>query len=213
MFLLNVFHNKRNDYERIPPHLLSSRNQDIVEHLRENYCDVLIMDITSDIGVPVINVYALLDEKLAISGQGCSLSFDYAVERALLECKQGVLVTPREVVEEQVENLANDARSANIMFYQHAFTYDPSFFSGNPLATAKSIGKYDRLQAYKDVGRQLSFVENRLSRMGYSIFYHERFADETCLHWVKTLIPGLEDFGLPGHVLIPSARGKATMAI
>ena len=207
IFMLEQFYNNNNNTRRILPEMLSVGNRKIFDHLYDEYGDVLILDVTSDIGIPAITAYLISNESdtLLSSGQGCSLSFDYAIERALLELKQSIHIVPKNIVVDIRDRLIEMAKKENIVFYQKAFTYNPIKFIDNPILESATINKYKNLPKL-DVSGSLKYLLEVLKKYKFDVFIFNRNIDSkiTC---VKVIIPGMEDLSLVGHLVIPGDRG------
>ena len=124
------------------------------------------------------------NNSIPISGCGCSLSSEYALERSVLECIQQLhLNSP--------ENIAEDKAIINLFSESKEIVRALQFDAANILIP---YNNQRRVENYK-VDHLLSLVKELLHENGYQIYYHiiekrDRFA---C---VKIIIPGFEKFHL-----------------
>lgn len=207
LFLIEGFVRKHNkNIKLIDKTTIPSRLRDIVCIIESQYSDnLMLFDITSDIGIPVIYV-SMTNQQFLIQPSGCgaSLSREYALERALLECLQPLHIYNETLFDNQkqiIESLASapllqKAAIADVLSLRSVWQ-DVDYVS---------LPNYTQHCNLED---QLDLIIKKIKVHGYEIFtipLAQQLTGFTCL---KYLVPGLEDFHLvqTGKRILPNQRG------
>ncbi|MDA2804674.1 YcaO-like family protein [Nocardiopsis suaedae] len=198
---------------------------------------VAVLDLTTDLGVPVALAYApgLAGGAARYYGMGASLSGATAVDRALTEFVQGELLA--RVVDDQVAEgprADDDGRPAeHPTFDRLVADHDIAAgvrrrLRGHPrllacahldfadrLAEAPTVGAPpDAVPEGTGVAAQRAAVVERLADAGHRVLARELAVLEHGTTVVQIQCPGLERFHLvtKGHLALPGARGRRLRA-
>ncbi|WP_444961532.1 YcaO-like family protein [Nocardiopsis sp. M1B1] len=190
---------------------------------------VVLLDLTTDLGVPVVMAYAPERRDGAPDhryGLGASLSGELAAERAVTEFVQGELLA--RVVAEQ--SAATDASGpfARLVADHDVAAGVGARLAGQPrllacamLDFADRIGEAppgavppETVPPGTGVPLQRAAVVERLTAAGHRVAAHPLRELEHGTVVVQVQCPGLERFHLvtKGHVALPGARGRARRA-
>lgn len=182
--------------------------QDTVAKIEAQYSEELILvDMTSDIGVPTICV-AMTKQSMLIQPIGCgtSLNREYALERALLESLQPLHIYNEHLFANQQQILANFAQTPLLA---HCAKADiGSRVAGGNLIDFNTLLAYD---CTVSVEQQLSTVIRLIKAKGF-VIYAAVIADlESGFKCMKYIVPGFEQFYLVqvGKYILPQKRGMA----
>lgn len=214
LFALESFYNNNKEkFEIIPFDFLNEKNKELFNEIKDNFGDLIILDITTDLEVPVIHSL-LLDYSFGfpITGQGCSLDIDYAIERSLLELKQSIYVTPKHQVNTIINNLKTYAKEHNIKFHTIAYSYNPSIFRNNNLIKKNKYNNY-KLTKKLNIKEQVEILMKILKKNNFSIYLYERLTFNDLIKCIKVIIPDMEDIGLGFNLLFPGKRGLSYLKI
>lgn len=207
LFLIEAFIKQKNksiriiDRQTIPLHLLDIVNQ-IECELDE---ELIIIDITSDIGVPVVAV-SMTKQPYPIQpvGFGASLNREYALERALLESLQPVHISNHRLWQNQYAIIDN--------FSQHPLLQAAAIADVRPLCSEGESIDFSSLPAYNlalTLEEQLACIMSQIHHAGFDIYHKVLAQYETGFTCVKYHVPGLEQFYLvqAGKNILPNDRG------
>jgi ribosomal protein S12 methylthiotransferase accessory factor len=187
----------------LPTHILT-----LIKHIEQTYHDdLLIVDMTSDIGVPAFFVSFCKQNKiLQPKGMGASLSRSYALERAIFEALQSHCLY-NENTNQFEKNIVEFLQPTPIM--QNAAKCD--------LLPLLNLGHYKfidftTLPDYSfltDLREQLSKLHGLLELRNLKAFYHHYHHIPNHLDVLNIIIPGLEQFFLvrSGKFIMPRSRG------
>lgn len=207
LFLIEAFvKNKNQNIKLIDKLTLPEYLQNIVRKIETQYSDdLMIFDITSDVGISVIYV-SMTKQNLLIQPYGCgaSLKSEYAVERALLETLQPLHIYNDKLNDNQqqiikslsdypllqnaaiakVSNIRNKVQQIN---FTDVITHNPSL----------------------TLSDQLETIINKISSTGCKIFKLPIINGSSGFTCVKFLIPDFEKFYLvqTGKRVLPGNRG------
>jgi ribosomal protein S12 methylthiotransferase accessory factor len=207
LFLIEAFiKNKNQQIKLIDKATLPSTQQDIVNKIEEQYNDnLMIFDITSEIGIPVIYV-SMTKQPFLIQPSGCgaSLKAEYALERALLEALQPVHIHNEKLADNQqqiIKQLSDlplllKAAIADVTTLQNK--YQKIDF--------KNVLDHDADLTLND---QLDLIIDKIEAMGYKVFQLPIINLDCGFTCVKFLIPEFEQFHLvqTGKRILPNKRG------
>jgi ribosomal protein S12 methylthiotransferase accessory factor len=207
LFLIEAFiKNKNHDIRLIDKKTLPHAQQKIVNKIEEQYNDnLMIFDITSEIGIPVIYV-SMTKQPLLIQPSGCgaSLRAEYALERALLEALQPVHIHNEKLADNQQQILKElfdfplllKAAMADVTTLQDKY-HEIDF---------KNVCNHGMNLTLTD---QLKTIIDKIETIGYKIFKLPILNLECGFTCVKFFIPDFEQFHLvqTGKRLLPNKRG------
>jgi ribosomal protein S12 methylthiotransferase accessory factor len=205
LFLIQAFllNNSINiiDKQSVPGHL-----QTIIRHIEKKYNEELILvDITSDIGIPTILV-SMTQQAMTIQPIGCGTSLfkDYAMERALLESLQPLHLFNKHLSRNQDQIVSNFSKAPLLARCAKADI--------TQLIQNAHTVSFDSLLEYKgsiSLEKQLLTIIERISNKGFSIYTATIAEINTGFHCVKFIIPGFEQFYLVeiGKFILPNKRG------
>lgn len=189
------------DKKTVPEYL-----KKMIGHIEKEYAeDLILVDITSDIGIPTILV-TMTNQPMAIQPMGCGTSLfkDYALERALLESLQPLHLYNQHLANNQKQTLNNFA--ATPLLFKCA-KVDISQLIPNA-----QVVNFNTLPGYKGcrtLEKQHHTIVQRIRDKGFAI-YATTIADiDTGFHCVKYIIPEFEQFYLVeiGKYILPNKRG------
>ncbi|MFC7743008.1 YcaO-like family protein [Nocardiopsis composta] len=196
---------------------------------------VAVLDLTTDLGIPVAMAYApgLAGGAARYHGMGASLSGETAVDRALTEFVQGELLA--RVVEARTGGGEDDGRPAeHPTFDRLVAEHDVAAgvrrrLAGHPrllacahldfaarLAEAPAVGPPpETVPEGTGVAAQCAAVVERLAAAGHRAVVRELAVLEHGTTVVQVQCPGLERFHLitKGHLALPGARGRRLRAV
>ncbi|KTD74956.1 YcaO-like family protein [Legionella waltersii] len=191
------------DKRSVPQHL-----QVIINHIEKEYNEELILvDITSDIGIPTILV-SMTKQEMTIQPIGCGTSLfkDYALERALLESLQPLHVLNKHLSSNQDQIMSNFAKAPLLARCAKADVL--------PLIQHARTVTFDSLLGYqgdKSLEKQFHTIIERIRSKGFSIYTATIAGTNTGFHCLKCIIPEFEQFYLVeiGKFILPNHRGMA----
>lgn len=205
LFLINAFllNNKISiiDKQTVPEYL-----KKMIDQIEKEYTEELILvDISSDIGIPTILV-TMTNQPMSIQPIGCgtSLFTDYALERALLESLQPVHLFNEHLANNQAQTLKNFATSPLLSKCAKA---DISILT--PEAQIVDFNSIHSYNGDRSLKQQLNTIIQRIRDKDFEI-YTTTIADiDTGFQCVKYIIPGFELFYLVeiGKFILPNKRG------
>ena len=178
----------------------------IIHSIEQDHLEELILvDITSDIGIPTILV-AMTKQAMIMQPIGCGTSLfkDYALERALLESLQPVHLFNQHLADNQQQIVENFATTP--LLAQCAKADIASVMQNARIIHFNSLPNYNGPIALTS---QLDTITQRIRKQGFSI-YTTTIADSiTGFCCVKYIIPGFEQFFLVeiGKYVLPNQRG------
>lgn len=195
----------------LPEHLsaLVIEVEDITKH------GTLLLDITTDLGIPTICT-VLLDTPHPIPylGFGSSLSREYACERSVLEALQAwhLYGTYQEDREEDIRfDTEAIERFSHLPRYQNCIKFDlATLLLDSSIALLSSFDTLPIHATPNELSTYLDLLCNLIEQKHFTIFYAKNYISSsgiTCLHCI---IPGLERFHLVrgGNPVVPGERGK-----
>ena len=205
LFLLNAFVKPKPvrliDKTSLPIHLATIVN--LIE--TEFNDDLMLFDITSDIGVPVMYV-SMTQQPWLIQPSGCgaSLRAEYALERALLEVLQPV-------------HIQNSSLHANQQKIIDALTPYPLLLKA-AIADTNTVD-YETAPfqtSYQEpltLEAQLQSITQKIETIGAQIYRLPIIESVRGFNCVKFFIPALEQFHLvqTGKRILPNARGRKVL--
>lgn len=209
LLLLNLFIKKQPgrvliiDKKTIP-----SKHFDIVVHLKKiSQSEILIVEMTSDLNIPAFLVICTNSKfVIPLLGSGCSLSKEYALERALLEALQSFHLYDAALEREDFRIIKE---------YEELPKYKACVkFDLYELISRKHyrVGDFKNCIDHKTpsgLNEHLSILRALLVKNGHELFYCQLHTIGSNIHCVHVIIPGLEKFNLVrnGHPVLPSKRG------
>ncbi|MDT0303709.1 YcaO-like family protein [Streptomonospora wellingtoniae] len=237
LFLLRSVYDRGPMPGRIDPAALSAPLADLLGRARGLVgSDVALLDLTTDLGVPVVMAYARdpADASARHYAMGASLSGRIACERALTEFVQGELLA-RVVAEHTAGEGASAGQSGagegeyptfdEVVAEHDTAAAVSARLSGHPglLACARldfagRIAECPRVGAPGEtvpagtgVAAQRAEAAARIAAAGYRVGYHVLRRLELGTTLVQVQCPGLERFHqvTNGHLALPGARGRA----
>jgi ribosomal protein S12 methylthiotransferase accessory factor len=180
--------------------------QKIIHYIEQEYSEELILiDITSDIGIPTVLV-SMTKQPMTIQPIGCGTSLfkDYALERALLESLQPLHLFNQHLADNQNQTLKNF--SATPLLAQCAQADVSQLIRNAELRCFTSLPEYN---GDHSLAQQFRTITQRIREQNCSI-YATPIADfDTGFHCVKYIIPEFEQFYLVelGKYMVPNKRG------
>lgn len=209
LFLLDVFANKNKDnYCLVNSVSLPMELRTILNFIEEKYkTNVLIIDISSDIGVPSIAAFAYPERDFqdrAYAGFGTSLNRSYAIQRAILELKQCIDLDPMlKDMNLLLEKIPEQKYYRN--FHKSAYSFNPEMFITNPTKTFNDI---NNLQInFNNLTESADYLTNRLLEKGLEIYDFTINIDNSDIYMSHVIVPGMEELLPSYHVKFPSKRG------
>lgn len=189
------------DKDTVPEYL-----KEMINHIEQVYDEeLLLVDITSDIGIPSVLV-SLTKQSMPIQPIGCGTSLykDYALERALLESLQPLHLFNDHLLQNQLKTLSNFAEKP--LLAQCAMADIAS------LSAQFKMKHFDSLPDYKgasSLSHQLDCIIQSIRKQNFSIFKTTIAELDSGFHCLKYIIPGLEQFYLVeiGKHILPNTRG------
>ncbi|WP_367607678.1 YcaO-like family protein [Legionella sp. W05-934-2] len=191
------------DKQTVPEYL-----KKIIDRIEKEYAEELILvDITSDIGIPTILV-TMTNQSMAIQPIGCGTSLfkGYALERALLESLQPLHLFNQHLAENQIQTLNNFAITP--LLAKCAKADIAQLTPNSQIVNFNSLPSYNGDRSLK---QQLNTIVQRIRDKDFAI-YTKTIADiDTGFHCVKYIIPGFEQFYLVelGKYTLPNKRGMS----
>lgn len=207
LFLIKHFLKRNGHQPRLINKLsLPATLADIVVNIETTYHDdLMIFDITSDIGIPTFYVSMTKQNRLIQpSGCGTSLNAQYALERALLESLQPLHVQNHTLHENQ-QQIINVLSETPLL--QRAAIADVASLS--EMAITIQFNDVPSFHSVIRLDDQLHFITQAIQNKGISIYRHIIEASENGFSCVKLLIPDFEQFHLVqiGKRILPAKRG------
>jgi ribosomal protein S12 methylthiotransferase accessory factor len=207
LFLIEAFIKNKNQRIRlIDKTSLPSLQQNIIQKIEHQYNDnLMILDITSEIGIPVIYV-SMTKQPFLIQPSGCgaSLKAEYALERALLESLQPVHIYNEKLIDNQKEIIKQ--LSELPMFLKAAVADVTSFVGKYQVINFSSVHHDNENLTLID---QYNAITQKIKKIGCKIFKLP-IMDLACgFSCVKYCIPDFEQFHLvqTGKHILPNQRG------
>lgn len=211
LFLIEAFIKKKGQRLKLIDKLTLPANQlAIVKKIEQEFDDeLMIFDITSDSGIPVMYV-SMTRQPLLIQPSGCgaSLYAEYALERALLETLQPV----------HVQNMKmHDNQHSIIRKLQ-----DYPLLLKAAIADTTALQNHSELSAFRDMAGsdshfslsdQLRIIIDKIQSMNCKIYNLTIMNHTSGFSCVKYVIPEFEQFHLvqTGKRILPKKRGLALL--
>lgn len=207
LFLIEAFIKKTNqairliDKKSLPNHL-----NDMVNTIERQFNEeLLLFDITSDVGVPVMYV-SMTRQAIPIQPSGCgaSLKAEYALERALLETLQPAHINNQHLVNNQL-SIINHLQDFPLLL--NAALADVT--SLKKVATKVSFQSIVSQEAPLNLEQQLRTLFQKIETIGCKVFTIPIMSLPCGFTCVKFLIPDFESFHLiqTGKRVLPNQRG------
>jgi ribosomal protein S12 methylthiotransferase accessory factor len=199
----------------IAPESLPKNLNDLYSLVKAQVGDeIFIVDTTSEFGVATFLASTInLQMTIQPQGWGCSLSRDYALERALLEMLQMFHIS---------KNFPKEVELDHAMF-MNTFAKHPKYQAcvKNDLRTAIKNNGYI-FQSFEnipdtvingDLKAYLKLLKEKVEQRGFSIFYSVYSSGTNGITCLNVLVPGLEHFHLvtSGSPVLPSNRGMKVL--
>jgi ribosomal protein S12 methylthiotransferase accessory factor len=230
LFLLRSVYDRGPMPARVPREALPGRLRAHLDRARDLVSGpVVLLDLTTDLGVPVVMAYApgrpdgAPDHRY---GLGASLSGELAAERAVTEFVQGELLA--RVVAEQSAAPERSEPFARLVADHDVAAGVRARLAGHPRLLACAMLDFaDRIAEAPagpmppetvppgtGVPLQRAAVVERLAAAGHRVAAHPLRELEHGTVVVQVQCPGLERFHLvtKGHLALPGARGRARRA-
>lgn len=189
------------DKQTVPEYL-----RKMINHIETEYDEELILvDITSDIGIPTILV-TMTNQPMTIQPIGCGTSLfkDYALERALLESLQPLHLFNQHLANNQKQTLENFATTPLL-----AKCVQADIRQLTPNAQTVNFNSLPVYNGVTSLEQQLQTIVQRIRDKDFAI-YTTTIADiDTGFHCVKFIVPEFEQFYLVeiGKNILPNKRG------
>lgn len=198
----NFISSKKNTIKVVKQDSCPSFLKKLIDECNTTLENLKIIDITSDLSIPT---YLVKGDKrgneLPIVGTGSSISAEYALERALLECLQSYYLHD-EILEKEdrtnVEKLGKYVPLLNCLLLNYECSEE-----------LISLHDYSIEPERLTLKEQLKKINMSLNKNGYKMFFKTIYKSEN-LFCVKVIVPGLEKFHLvrSGVGLPLSSRGE-----
>ena len=207
LFLIEAFIKNKNQRIRlIDKKTLPLAQQTIVKTIERQYQDdLMLFDISSDIGIPVIYV-SMTKQALLIQPSGCgaSLRAEYALERALLEALQPVHIHNEKLTDNQQQIIK--ALSDLPVLLKAAMADVTTLHGIYEKIDFRTVPDHDAALSLPD---QLQIILNKIETIRAKIFKIPIINLDCGFTCVKFLIPDFEQFHLvqTGKRLLPGNRG------
>jgi ribosomal protein S12 methylthiotransferase accessory factor len=175
---------------------------------------VMIIDITTDIGVPSFCAVIMRQEGLIQPrGCGCSLSKEYAVERAMLEALQDMHVQEQFAAECHDDHVAILSALHRFPRYQAAARMNVAALVNQGLFEVRDFADIVAPAVPRDLDEYLAVLVDLVEARGFHIFYSVAYQSSLGITCLNVLIPGLENFQLvkSGNAVLPGGRGRAML--
>ncbi|WP_433932737.1 YcaO-like family protein [Sorangium cellulosum] len=169
---------------------------------------ITLLDIRNDFGLPAcLALAAGSGQDVPLAGSGASLSWPYAIERAVLETVQLWHLCDAATA---AEHRAIVRRFAGLPRYQRCVELDigAHLAEGNLRDVAVAELPEEPVR-HGDLGGYLDRLEAIVAARGHRIYFAQNRVTEGGIACVHCLIPGLERFHLvrSGQAVLPSRRG------
>ncbi len=192
------------DPERLPPDL--RRLHALVGE--EIGCAPVLVDITTDIGVPVYIALPSQPTFPGSHGAGAALNAGYAAERALTELLQvEVNMEPMRPYEDPYARISSMRPWPRLMRIARLDPRDVLRHERSGVVQGPESWKV----LYHDPRSQLAEVLRRVNASGYRAFVLRANPGDQTIPVVSVVVPGLEAFmlNLAGNPVLPTGRGAA----
>jgi len=212
LFLINAFIcNDSKKVRLIDKSTIPERLRKIVTEIETTYSDdLMIFDVTSDIGVPTVFVSMTRQTHLfQPRGCGTSLNREYALERALLESLQPLHIYNDELIANQQAIITNYQQAPLLLKCAKADV--------SALVERCKVVNFDSLPCYDpaySLEQQCELITDLIKKQGFQI-YHKKIAElQTGFTCVKYLVPKFEQFYMvqTGKFILPNTRGLALLS-
>ncbi|NWD64010.1 YcaO-like family protein [Pseudomonas sp. IPO3774] len=171
-----------------------------------------LYDMTSDIGIPscLAEIRQLEPPYETYFGSGSSLSVAYGIERAVLEAVQGFHVYSFEM---DRAPLARELHGQRLTKYQRCLLEYGifSYRGGSVSVVAVDLMKHDRSELCDTLEGQTSYVIERLSSVGVTVYSRTLHDSTVCV--TQVVAPSLERFFLVSEGLILAPGGRGALAL
>lgn len=177
---------------------------------------LLGLDITSDLGIPSFCVMFPRPDGISYyRGCGCSLSREYAFERALLEAVQDYHIYQEFASEYLGDQTTFLRRLHGLPKYQKCLQGSVGELIRQGHWELTQFEDIKSTQVSPCVGEHLSELLKRLADNGFRAFYSVSYSSPSGLTCLNVLIPGLECFHLVkvGNAVLPNKRGAAALHV
>ncbi len=216
LFLLSLYFTNKPKVRIVERKSISKYLLEMIEAIEKNYTEnIVVFDMTSDIGLPAFCASFTRQTHLVIAphGCGCSCSKEHALERAVLECLQiwhvytaknwGVDVNID--LQRRLDNLAAFPKHKAVMQFDigeltKRCEIEPVDFT--------EIANFDQF----DLKQQLKLVSDSFLKVGLDSFYTLEYSSEKAV-CVNVFVPGSERFYITkaGHPILPNKRGRVIL--
>lgn len=211
LFLIEAFiKNKNQRIKLIEKSSLPATQKDIVNKIEYQYDeDLMIFDITSGIGIPVIYV-SMTKQPFMIQPSGCgaSLKAEYALERALLESLQPIHIYNKRLVDNQNEIIS---QLSALPLLLKAAVADVTSLSGKYQTVDFCSVSCDNENL--SLAEQFNVISNKIKKAGHSV-YKLPIIELACgFSCIKYFVPDFEQFHLvqTGKRILPNKRGMQVL--
>jgi ribosomal protein S12 methylthiotransferase accessory factor len=195
LFLLKTIM-KRNESARciikqtLPDHLI--KDIQVIESTHDD--ELMIIDITSDLGIPAFFV-SFTKQKVPVqpSGLGASLCKIDALQQALFEALQA---------RDRYNDNTVSARHKTIKHYQaypallRAFQCDLIQLRDAGYIIDTNWNDVITHPMDKDLNKQINFIAHQIKSLGVNVYYNTLFQDPNGLTLIYVLLIGVETFGM-----------------
>lgn len=211
LFLIEAFIKNNNQMIKvIDKTTLPATLQDIVYKIEQRYHDdLMIFDITSEIGIPVIYVSMTKQSSLIQPfGCGASLRAEYALERALLESLQPLHIYNENMIDNQ-QKIINALSNYPILL--KTAIADVTTLN-NKYQIINFNSKLDQNE-HLTLEEQLNLIIKKIEITGCKVFKKLLMNLDSGFTCVKFLIPDFEQFFLvqTGKHILPNKRGMGLL--
>lgn len=207
LFLIEAFlKNKNHKLKLIDKNTLSLNLLVMTMKIEEQYKDnLMIFDISSEIGIPVIYV-SMTKQPFLIQPSGCgaSLNAEYAVERALLETLQPVHF--------QNQQLFDNQRTIIDQLSKFPLLQKAAIADVTALRDKCEYIEFDQFSDFDKTStltQQFETIVRKIKSKDFSIFQIPIIHHDSGFACIKYVIPDFEQFHLvqTGKKILPNKRG------
>ncbi|MFI6321547.1 YcaO-like family protein [Nonomuraea sp. NPDC050556] len=205
--LIDWFASRQPEFRLINLASLPSELHQLVEHARAAAGDVLLLEMTTEIGVPAfLAIQAEQEELIRLYGLGCSISSIHAVERALTELIQGCHAATMDPDFERTWS-TRLKKSSQWAFYHDIVKMNLEASLSRGMHITKDL---DLVRTPDSANSTMRELISRLSRNNMKVYWRRISPPEAHVSVVSVAIPGLDSFctAAMGSIITPtSSRG------
>jgi ribosomal protein S12 methylthiotransferase accessory factor len=207
LFLMHAFIKPRKNKLKLIDKITIPENLRLmIADIERTYSDeLMIFDMTSDIGIPSVLVsFTRQNHLFQPKGCGTSLNRAYALERALLESLQPLHIVNDELMNNQLSIMDNFA--ATPLLYKCAQAKVDLLYEFTQSVDFNSLPDYGHTLSLE---QQLGMIKNALTSHGFDLYHHVIASEKSGFTCVKYVVPKLERFYLvqTGKFIFPGQRG------